>query len=79
MWVQFFRVLASLAECTGGQCKGLRCLDLAANIVEKRLGCFLTPNMARCSSQRFASSFGINGKQFVNARHNRSSNRVSGI
>jgi hypothetical protein len=52
------RVLASLAECAGRQCNGLRCLDLATNILEKRLGCFLTPNMARCSSQRFASSFG---------------------
>jgi hypothetical protein len=50
------RVLASLAECAGRQCNGLRCLDLATNILEKRLGCFLTPNMARCSSQRFASS-----------------------
>src|ERR1700686_4049195 len=39
------RVLASLAECAGRQCNGLRCLDLATNIIEKRLGCFLTPNM----------------------------------
>jgi hypothetical protein len=29
------RVLAGLAECAGGQCNGLRCLDLAADIIEK--------------------------------------------
>src|ERR1035438_4672800 len=30
------RVLASFAECAGGQCNGLRYLDLAADIIEKR-------------------------------------------
>jgi hypothetical protein len=39
----------------------------------------VTPNMARCSSQRFASSFRVDGKQFVNARHNRSRNRLSAL
>jgi hypothetical protein len=72
-------VVAGFAERTGGQCNRLRCLDLAANIIEKRFGGFLTPCMARRSSQRFAASVSINGKQFVNARHNRSRNRVSGI
>lgn len=51
----------------------------AANIVEKRLGCFLTPDMALCSSQRFATIFGGGGEQFVHPRHNRSCNQVSGI
>src|SRR4029453_17596112 len=32
------RVLATLAECAGRQCNGLRCLDPATNILEKRLG-----------------------------------------
>jgi len=73
------RVLASLAECTGGQCKGSRCLDLAANIVEKRLGYFLTPEMTGRSRQSFAASIGVDGKQFVHPCHNRSCNRVSGI
>src|SRR6202034_1407608 len=58
-------VLASLAECAGGQCNRLRCLDLAANIAEKRLGCFLTPDMARRRTQRLSPSFRTDGKQFV--------------
>ena len=73
------RVLAGLAECAGRQCNGLRCLDLAVDIIEKRFGCFLTPDMARRSSQRFAASFCIDGKQFVHPRHNRGCNRVSWI
>jgi len=73
------RVLASLAECAGRQCNGLRCLDLATNIVEKRLGCFLTPIMARGNTRRLAASFGVAGGQFVHPRHNRSCHRVSGI
>jgi hypothetical protein len=73
------RVLASVAECAGRQCNGLRCLDLATNIIEKRLGCFLTPNMARGNPQRLAASFGVDGEQFVHPRYNRSCHRVSGI
>ena len=72
-------VLASLAEGAGGQCNRLRCLDLAANIVEKRRGCFLTQDMAHRSRQRFAASFCIDGKQFVHLSHNRGCNRISGI
>jgi hypothetical protein len=45
--------------------------DLATNIIEKRSDCFLTPHMARRSSQRFAASFCIDGKQFVHLSHNR--------
>src|ERR1019366_2764569 len=73
------RVLASLAECAGGQCKGLRCLDLAANIVEKRLGCFLTSDMARRSSQCFAASFRIDGKQIVHPGDDWSRHRDWGV
>ena len=36
------RVLAGLAECTGGQCNGLCCFDLATDIVQRGLGSFLT-------------------------------------
>jgi hypothetical protein len=46
------RVLASLAECAGRQCNGLRCLDLA-------------PNLARGNTQRLAASFGVDGEQFL--------------
>ena len=66
------RGLVSLAECAGRQCNGLRCVDLATNIVEKRLGCFLTPNMARGNTQGLAASFGVDGEQFVYPRHDRS-------
>jgi hypothetical protein len=45
--------VAGLAKCTGRQSSGLRCLDLAADIIEKRSRCFLTPDMADRSSQRF--------------------------
>ena len=58
---------------------GLRCLDLAADIIEKRSRCLLTPYMTRRSSQRFAASFCIDGKQFVHLRHNRGCNRIPGI
>jgi hypothetical protein len=58
---------------------GLRCLDLAVDIIKKRSGCFLAPDMARRNIQGFAASFGVNGKQFVHPRHNRICNRVSGI
>jgi transposase len=47
--------VASFAECAGRQCNGLRGLDLAADIIEKRARFFLTPDMARRSSQRFAA------------------------
>jgi hypothetical protein len=73
------RVLASLAKCAGRQSSGLRCLDLAADFIEKRSRCFLTPDMARRSSQRLAASFCIDGKQFVHLSHNRGCNRISGI
>jgi hypothetical protein len=72
-------VLAGFAERTGGQCDRLCRLDLAANIIEKRLGGFLTPDMAPRGSQRFAASFRIDGKQFVRLSHNRGCNRISGI
>jgi hypothetical protein len=55
-------VMAGLAEYAGGQSTRLRCLDLAADIIEKRSRCFLTPGMARRNSQRFAASFSIDGK-----------------
>ena len=71
------RVLASLAQCAGRQCNGLRRLDLAADIIEKRSRCFLTPDMSRRSSQRFAASFRIDSKQFVHLSHNRGCDRVS--
>jgi hypothetical protein len=35
--------------------------------------------MARRSSQRFAASFRIDGKQFVHLSHNRGCKRISGI
>jgi hypothetical protein len=37
-------VLAGLAERTGGQCNRLRCVDLATDLIQERLGCFLTEN-----------------------------------
>src|ERR1035437_10908259 len=70
------RVLESLAKCAGRQSSRLRCLDLAANIIEKRSRCFLTPDMARRSSQSFAASFCIDDKQFVHSRHYRSCHLV---
>jgi len=36
-FLQSVSVLASLAEWAGRQCNGLRCLDPATNILEKRL------------------------------------------
>jgi hypothetical protein len=69
----------ALHKCAGRQSTGLRCLDLAANVIEKRSRCFLAPDMARRSSQRFAASFCIDGKQFVHLSHNRGCNRISGI
>src|SRR5712691_8219229 len=39
------RVLAGLAECTGGQCNGPCCFDLATDIIQKRLGSFLTQSV----------------------------------
>src|ERR1039458_826498 len=39
------RVLAGLAECTGGQCNGLCCLDLATEIIQQGLGSCLTQSM----------------------------------
>jgi hypothetical protein len=41
------RVLAGLAECTGGQCNGLYYLDLAPDIIQERLGSFLTQHDAQ--------------------------------
>src|ERR1035437_588946 len=52
------RVLAGLAESTGGQCNRLCCLDLATDLIQQRLCSFLSPYMARGTSQRFAASFG---------------------
>jgi len=43
---------------------------LDADLIEKRSGCFLAPDMPRRSSQCFAASFCINGKQFVHLSHN---------
>jgi len=58
-------------------------LDCAASIpsdlIQQGLGSFLTPDMPLRNTRRFASCFGINGKQFVHPRHDRSCNRVSGI
>ena len=73
------RVLAGLAECTGGQCNGLCYLDLAADIVQERLGSFLTQGMTPSETNYSAASFRIDGKQFVHPRHNRSCNRVSWV
>jgi hypothetical protein len=70
------RVLASLAECARSQCNGLRSFDLAPDITQETLGFFLTPDMARRSSQRFAASFRVDSKQFVHPLHNRSCNWV---
>jgi hypothetical protein len=41
----------------------VRCFDLATNIIEKRLGCIVTPDMARRRSQRFAAGFRVDGKR----------------
>ena len=61
------RVLAGLAECTGGQCFGLCCLDLAPNIVQQRLGSSLTQSMTTSKANYPAASFRVDGKQFVPA------------
>jgi hypothetical protein len=37
-------------------------IDLAADIIEKRLRSFLTPDMARCNTQRFAASLCVDSK-----------------
>jgi hypothetical protein len=46
---------------------------------QERFGSFLMPDMAPRSSQRFAASFCIDGKQFVNLSHNWGRNWISGI
>jgi hypothetical protein len=66
-----------LLSALEGNATDCAALDLAADIIEKRSRCFLTPDMARRSSQRFAASFRIDSKQFVHPRHNRSCIRVS--
>src|SRR5208283_6041152 len=71
------RVLAGLAECTGGQCNELCCLDLATDITQQRLGSFLTQSMTPSETNSSAASFRVDGKQVVHPRHNRSCNRVS--
>src|ERR1019366_1553939 len=73
------RVLAGFAECAGGQCNGLCCLDLATDILQERLGSFLTQSMTPSETNYSAASFGVDGKQLVHARHNRSCKRVSWI
>src|ERR1700687_453155 len=73
------RVLAGLAECTGGQCNGLCYLDLAPDIIQERLGSFLTQSMTPSETNHSAASFRVDGKQLVHPRHNRSCNRVSWI
>jgi hypothetical protein len=37
--------VASFAECAGEQCSGLRRLVFAMDIIQERLGSFLTTNM----------------------------------
>ena len=56
------RVLAGLAERTGGQCKGLRCFDLATDIIQKMPGSFLTQSMTPGETNSSAASFGVDGK-----------------
>ncbi len=59
------RVLAGFAECAGGQCNGLRSFDPHTDFIEERLRSFLASDMARRNTQRFATSFGVDGKQLV--------------
>src|ERR1039458_2197758 len=73
------RVSAGLAECTGGQCHRLCCLDLATDIIQERLGSFLTQSTSPSETNYSAASFRVDGKQFVHPRNNRSCDRVSWI
>ena len=55
------RILAGFAECAGGQCDGLRCPDLPSDIIQKRFGSLMAPDMACRNTKRFAPSFGVDG------------------
>ena len=81
--VSFFHSVSAYWQALLSALEG-NATDCAASIllrISSRRGfrCFLTPNMARRSSQRFAASFCIDGKQFVHLSHNRGCNRISGI
>jgi hypothetical protein len=41
------RILASLAECAGRQCNKQRRVDLATDLIQESLGCFLTADVSR--------------------------------
>ncbi len=79
--VSFFQSVSAywhaLLSALEGNATDCAASTLAADIIEKRLRCFLTPDMTRRSSQRFAASFLIDGKQFVHLSHNRGCDRVS--
>src|SRR5208282_2886255 len=47
------------------------CFDLATDIIQQRLGSFLTQSVTPSETNSFASSFPVNGKQFVHPGHNR--------
>src|SRR5664280_2033830 len=68
------RVLAGLAECTGGQRHGLCCLDLSPEIVQERFGSCLTQSMTPSETNYFAASFRVDGEKFVHPGHDRRCN-----
>jgi len=81
--VSFFRSASAYWQALLSALEG-KAADCAASILlrissRKRSRCFLTPDMARRSSQRFAASFCIDGKQFVHLSHNQGCDRISGI
>jgi hypothetical protein len=51
------RVMASLTQCAGGQSNQQCQLDLTANIIQQKRASFLTLDMSRRNTQRFAASF----------------------
>jgi hypothetical protein len=57
----------------------LCCFDLATDILQRRLGSFLTQSVTPSETNSYASSFPVNGKQVVHPGHNRRCNRVSWI
>jgi len=61
-----------------------KAMDCAASILlrissRRGLSSFLTQSMTSRETNYSAASFGVDGKQFVHPRHNRSCNRVSWI
>ena len=56
-----------------------RRMNPATNLIQERANSFLTLDKTRRHTQRVAASFGIDGEQLIDSRHNRSCNRVLAI